>query len=103
MIKHVTDQTFEAEVTNQKGTVLVDFWAPWCGPCKAMSPILDEFDAEMGDSVQVVKVNVDENPVSAGKFGIMSIPTIVRIKDGVPVHQVTGLQSKEQLKKWVNS
>ncbi|GIO66252.1 thioredoxin [Paenibacillus sp. JTLBN-2024] len=96
-IVNVTDQSFNAEIEGQ-GTVLVDFWAPWCGPCKMIAPILDELANEMGDSVKIAKLNVDENPETASRFGVMSIPTLIFFKDGQPVDKVVGLNSKENLK-----
>ncbi|WP_106766863.1 thioredoxin [Paenibacillus faecalis] len=96
-IVNVTDQTFASEVEG-KGTVVVDFWAPWCGPCKMLAPILDELSQEVGDDVKIAKVNVDENPESASRFGVMSIPTLIFFKDGQPVDKVVGLNSKEALK-----
>ncbi|MCL6457236.1 MAG: thioredoxin [Gorillibacterium sp.] len=96
-IVHVSDQTFGAEV-EEKGTVLVDFWAPWCGPCKMIAPVLEELAQEFGDSVKIAKVNVDDNPESASRFGVMSIPTLIVFKDGQPVDKVVGFQSKDALK-----
>lgn len=98
-IVNVTDQSFSNEVGS--GTVLVDFWAPWCGPCKMIAPILEELDGEVGDSVKIAKVNVDDNPESASKFGVMSIPTLILFKDGQPVDKVVGFQSKDALKSLV--
>ena len=77
-ITHATDQTFANEVGS--GLVLVDFWAPWCGPCKMIAPVLEELDSEIGDKVKIVKVDVDENQETAGKFGVMSIPTLLVLK-----------------------
>lgn len=94
-IVNVSDQSFNTEVEGQ-GTVLVDFWAPWCGPCKMLAPILDELASEV--DVKIAKVNVDENPESASRFGVMSIPTLIFFKDGQPVDKVVGLNSKESLK-----
>ena len=94
-IAHATDQTFAAE-TNE-GVVLVDFWAPWCGPCKMIAPVLEELDTEMGDKVKIVKVDVDENQETAAKFGVMSIPTLIVLKDGEVVDKVVGFQPKEAL------
>ncbi|OAZ46658.1 thioredoxin [Paenibacillus polymyxa] len=96
-IVNVSDQSFNAEVEGT-GTVLVDFWAPWCGPCKMIAPILEDLSTEVGDSVKIAKVNVDENPESASRFGVMSIPTLIVFKDGQPVDKVVGLNSKETLK-----
>ena len=100
-IVHVSDQSFNTDVEKNNGVVLVDFWAPWCGPCKALAPILDELDNEIADQATLAKVNVDETPESASRFGVMSIPTIIVFKDGQPVDKVVGLNSKDALKNLV--
>lgn len=100
-IVNVSDQSFNTEVEGQ-GTVVVDFWAPWCGPCKMIAPILDELSSELGDSVKIAKVNVDENPETASRFGVMSIPTLIVFKDGQPVDKVVGLNSKDSLKNMIS-
>lgn len=94
-IVNATDQTFAAETS--QGVVLVDFWAPWCGPCKMIAPVLEEIDAELGEKLKVVKLDVDENPETAAKFGVMSIPTLLVFKDGNKVDQVVGFQPKDAL------
>ncbi|AZS17146.1 thioredoxin [Paenibacillus motobuensis] len=99
-IVNVSDQSFNSEVEST-GTVLVDFWAPWCGPCKMIAPILEELSGDLGDSVKIAKVNVDENPESASRFGVMSIPTLILFKDGQPVDKVVGLNSKDALKNMI--
>lgn len=91
-----TDQTFEQDT--QKGVVLTDFWATWCGPCRMQSPVVEALAEEMGDRVTFNKLDVDENPATAQKFRIMSIPTLLIKKDGQVVDQVVGYHSKEQLK-----
>lgn len=95
-IVNVSDNSFKAEVEGE-GTVLVDFWAPWCGPCKMIAPVLEELDKEI-ESLKIAKVNVDDNPESAARFGVMSIPTLIVFKDGQPVDKVVGFQSKDALK-----
>lgn len=99
-ISDVTDQNFSEETA--EGLVLVDFWAPWCGPCKMIAPVLEELDGEMGDKVRIVKLNVDDNQETAGKFGVMSIPTLLLFKDGSVVDQVVGFQPKEALAELIN-
>ncbi len=99
-MKQVTDQTFRDDIAS--GTVLVDFWAPWCGPCKMIAPVLEEIDQEVGDKLTIAKLNVDENPDTAGEFGVMSIPTLMVFKDGQMVDKMTGFQPKAQLLEWVN-
>ncbi|MBU9710950.1 thioredoxin [Evansella tamaricis] len=99
-ILNVTDQNFATETSN--GVVLADFWAPWCGPCKMIAPVLEELDGEMGDKVKIVKLDVDENQETASKFGVMSIPTLLVFKDGEVVDQVVGFQPKEALASVLN-
>lgn len=94
-IVNVNDQSFKADVESG-GTVLVDFWAPWCGPCKMIAPVLEELATEVTSTI--AKVNVDDNPESAARFGVMSIPTLIVFKDGQPVDKVVGVQSKDALK-----
>ena len=94
-ISHVTDQNFSAETGS--GLVLVDFWAPWCGPCKMIAPVLEELDLEMGDKVKITKLDVDDNPQTAANFGVMSIPTLLVMKDGEVVDKVVGFQPKDAL------
>ena len=96
-IVYVTDDTFEAEVVNAEGPVLVDYWADWCGPCKMIAPILDEAANEYAEKMSVVKLNVDESPNVAQKFGIRSIPTLMLFKDGAVQAQKLGAMSKSQL------
>lgn len=93
-----TDQDFKKEVLESQMPVIVDFWAPWCGPCRIVSPIIDELAQEYAGKVKVGKVNVDENSQTAGQYGIMSIPSIVFFKNGQPVKTMIGAQNKENYK-----
>jgi len=99
---HATDAQFKSEVTDSKGKVLVDFWAPWCGPCQMLGPILDDLSKELAD-VKIVKVNVDENPETPGSFGVRGIPTMVLFNDGQAVDTKVGLLDKDSLKEWINN
>jgi thioredoxin 1 len=92
----VTDANFQETIRGDK-PVLVDFWATWCGPCKMMAPVLEELSEEHGDKLEVVKLDVDENPETTAQFGIMSIPTMILFVNGEPVKQIVGYQPKDQL------
>jgi len=99
----VSDATFDAEVLKAPGPVVVDFWAEWCGPCKMIAPALDEIAATMGDKVKIVKLNVDENPETAAKYGVMSIPTLMMFKNGELASRQVGAAPKAKLEQWINS
>lgn len=94
-VTHLDDSNFEQKTAT--GIALVDFWAPWCGPCKMLSPILEEVAEELGSKILVAKVNVDESPALAQKFNVMSIPAIFVMKDGKQINQMIGLQDKNAL------
>ena len=103
MTTHVSDATFGEEVLNSKEPVLVDFWAEWCGPCRMIAPALEEIAGAMGDKVKIVKLNVDENPGVASKYGIMSIPTLMIFKNGELAARQVGAAPKQKLEQWINS
>ena len=94
MVKEVTDATFEQDVVQSDRPVVVDFWAPWCGPCRVVSPILDDLAAEHGDHIDFVKLNVDDNPQAASRFNVLSIPTVILFERGQPQETVIGARSK---------
>ena len=102
-IVHLTDDTFEDEVVNAEGPVLVDYWADWCGPCKMIAPILDEIAGEYGDKVKIAKFNIDENPVTSSKYGIRGIPTLMLFKGGNVEATKVGAVSKSQLTAFIDS
>ena len=95
-IKHVTDDSFEADVVKSDRLVVLDFWAPWCGPCRMMEPVLEEIAAEY-PAVTVAKLNVDENPATATRFDVLSIPTLLAFKDGAVVKKLIGAMPKKRL------
>jgi len=95
MSEHIfTDANFDQEVISAGGTVLVDFWAAWCGPCRKLGPVIEELAREAGNGVKVGKLNVDENPATAARFGIQGIPTVILFKDGNVKEQLVGAQPK---------
>jgi thioredoxin 1 len=104
-VKEVTDETFEAEVLRAEGPVVVDFWAPWCGPCRAISPILEQLDGEQ-DGIEFTKVNIDDNPVYASRFGVLSIPTVIVFENGEAQETIIGARPRSHfenaLGKWLS-
>ena len=99
----VSDATFEAEVLKASETVVVDFWAEWCGPCRMIAPALEEISGTVGEKVKIVKLNVDENPNTAAKYGIMSIPTLMLFKNGELASRQVGAAPKQKLEQWITA
>ncbi len=98
-----TDATFDSDVLKADGPVVVDFWAEWCGPCRMIAPALDAISTKMGDKVKIVKLNVDENPAVAGKYGIMSIPTLLMFKGGEIIDRKVGAAAQPALEQWISA
>ena len=103
MSQTVTDDTFETEVLKASQPVMVDFYADWCGPCKAMSPLVDELAGELGDQLKIVKINIDNSPNAPTKYGVRGIPTFMVFRNGQVVDTRVGSMSKGQLNEWVQS
>lgn len=101
MVTAITDATFEQTVLKSDIPVLVDFWAPWCGPCKALAPVLDALDAEIGARVAITKMNVDEEQKIAGQYRLRAVPTLMLFASGKILAQTSGAMSKEQLAAWI--
>jgi len=98
----VNDSNFESEVLQNDTPVLIDFWAPWCGPCRAIAPVLEELAKEYENQIQILKMNVDENPNTPSKYGVRAIPTLMLFKNGDVAGQVTGAVSKSNLKELID-
>lgn len=96
-VKDITDTSFDSDVLKASGPVLVDFWAPWCGPCKSIAPVLEELATEYSGKISIVKMNVDENPATPTKYSIRGIPNLVIFKGGSVVDQIVGAVPKDQL------
>ncbi len=103
MTQHVSDASFEAEVLKAEGPVIVDFWAEWCGPCKALGPLVDELSNDLAGKAKIVKVNIDENPQAPTKYGVRGIPTLMVFKNGQVTDTRVGSMSKTQLTEWAES
>ena len=101
-IMEIDDSTFDSEVLQSDKPVLVDFWAPWCGPCKAIGPVIEELAGTFGNKIKFAKCNVDDNPATPGKYGIKAIPTLIFFKGGNVVDQITGMVAKSKLEETIN-
>ncbi len=99
---HVTDESFENDVLKASGAVLVDFWAPWCGPCKQIAPILNELAEELGDKITIAKIDIDDNPNTPGKYGVRGIPTLMIFSDGNVQGTKVGAVTKGKLLDFIN-
>jgi thioredoxin 1 len=97
----VTDQSFEEVVLKSKTPVIVDFWAEWCAPCRAISPIIKDLAARFGDRVKIVKMNIDENPATPGTYGVRAIPTVLAFRNGTVVEQITGARQRKAFEEMV--
>ncbi|OGR04044.1 MAG: thioredoxin [Deltaproteobacteria bacterium RIFOXYD12_FULL_50_9] len=101
-VRHLTDADFETEAVKASLPVMVDFWAPWCGPCKAIGPVIEDLATEFAGRVTIAKMNVDDNPATPGKYGIRAIPTLILFKNGQILDQITGAVGKTQLVAMLN-
>lgn len=103
MVAPVSDKSFKTDVLESKEPVLVDFWAEWCGPCRAVAPVLEEVAGELNGKLKIVKLNVDENPETAAKYGIQSIPTLMIFKNGEMASRQIGASPKAKIVQWINT
>ncbi len=97
----ITDESFDADVLKASGPVLVDFWAEWCGPCKQIGPALDQISEELSGKVTVAKINIDENQMTPGKYGVRGIPTMMLFKDGKEASRIIGAMPKSKILEWL--
>ena len=100
--KKITDDSFEADVLKAEGPVLVDYWAEWCGPCKQIGPALEEIATEMGGKVTIAKLNIDDNPMAPGRYGVRGIPTLMLFKNGKVAATRVGAMPKSKIVEWLN-
>tara|TARA_R110002167_G_scaffold203646_1_gene407593 strand:+ start:787 stop:1107 length:321 start_codon:yes stop_codon:yes gene_type:complete len=101
--KPVSDSSFDSDVLQAGGPVVVDFWAEWCGPCKQIAPALEDIASEMGDRITVAKVNIDDNPQTPAKYGVRGIPTLILFKDGQVASMKVGAMPKSKIQEWIES
>ena len=102
-IMDIDDRSFDSEIIQSDKPAVVDFWAPWCGPCKAIGPVIEELAKTYGEQIKFTKCNVDDNPVTPGKFGIKAIPTLIFFKEGKVADQITGMVAKSKLEDTIKS
>ncbi len=102
MTKETTDNNFSNDVLQAKKPVLVDFWAPWCGPCRQLGPVVDQLSQEMSDQIEVFKVNIDDNPETPSKYMVRGVPTLILFKDGEVIDTKVGALPKSALKQWLD-
>jgi thioredoxin 1 len=102
MLKNITDQSFEADVLKAAGPVLVDFWAEWCGPCKALAPVLEQISSELDGKLTIAKLDIDNNPEAPSRYGVRGIPTMILFKNGQAVAQKIGSAPRQSLVSWIN-
>ncbi|MEE4362684.1 MAG: thioredoxin [Desulfotignum sp.] len=102
-IIEIDDDAFEKKVLQSEKPIMVDFWAPWCGPCKAIAPTVEALEKEYGEQMTFAKVNVDENPISPSKYGVQAIPTLIFFKNGEIAEQITGMVGKEKLEQTIKN
>ena len=100
-VREVTDQSFEEEVLQSEQPVIIDFWAEWCAPCRAIAPIVKDLATQYGDQVKIVKMNIDENPNTPGRYGVRAIPTVLAFKGGTVAEQLTGARPKSAFEEMV--
>ncbi len=103
MVKEINDKNFNEEVINSTKPVVVDFWAPWCGPCKMLGPVIEDIEKELGEKVTFVKLNVDENPVTSQTYSVSSIPTLLVFKGGVIANKLVGFRPKQEIMALIGS
>lgn len=101
-VKHITDSEFKLEVLEATLPVLVDFWAPWCGPCKMLGPVLEKIAEKFGDKIQIIKINTDENPKIAEELGVSGIPSLFIFKNGEQISNAVGFMTEQALESWIN-